>query len=288
MIPLLASAYCKSKKKCKLPVMQDNLPLKAPPTSKGVSAPSRKLATWVPAALLGGGLLGLLVAHSTIFYLGLTALGAALLVLRLLRRGGLSSRAQDAGLRDLMTQRYEELAEIRRTINRLQFLENVGVYGQKSADLLASAQERWKNFQNILPQKFSPTEITFQRYFTQAEQAYMGIVHELSTVGAVLRAISGIDEKELQRQISGLLEGDPARQNLNDRLTLRRTKLVDVAHSFELLESGLSQFDRLLVSLAELSTSAGANSADLESTFGQLQVLADRAKKYQKVATGEE
>jgi len=250
------------------------------PSQSGIvqAPPTRKFGAW-PLFIFGAVALWALsfpfYAYSPIFIIG--AYGIAR---RFLRR---ASSVELIGDATGSTNSEEESQNLRRVFAKLSFSDHVSKEGERGGHILTSLLERRKKFHQLLPAKFSPGEITYDRYFAQGEAAYIGIFRELEVISQVLQSLSGIDLKDLEKRANALKDSDEEKTALLARIKIKNDKSQQLEALFDLLEQGLTAFDHLIVSLAEIKTSSDQQSQQqLEDTFAQLKNLADRAKKYER------
>jgi hypothetical protein len=152
----------------------------------------------------------------------------------------------------------EEVRKLKSQINKARYLENVGKSGEAVGLLMDEAFEKWKVLEKNLAAKFDRGEITFQRYQTTAEAAFMGIMGNLEIASHLLQ----------QLNVASKGSADGLAKDIGARIDLgRRT---------------LSELDRLGIELAKIETDSAQSSKSLESTLNELSVLAERAHKYSK------
>jgi hypothetical protein len=144
----------------------------------------------------------------------------------------------------------------------------------------------FQNFQEILAQKFSPSELTYGRYLGIAEQVLLAGLDNLERVCLALKSVSTADVGELQARIAELeSETDAgAREEmatLRQRLKLREEQ-TDLAEKLLLQnEKALTELDHVTAKVATVVTEKGRAELDLEQAMEELRRLAERAEKYE-------
>jgi hypothetical protein len=205
------------------------------------------------ALLIAGGAvilkgISLLVSLALVF--GLISLAFGVKVQRAPSPQELALRAEEA--------RAEQLKQLKRTISKTQYLENVGDLGERAAAQLGHIQERFSSFQGLLSQKFNPSEITYGRYLAAAEQTYLSILDNLSLAAARLNTLEAME---------------PSAQTRTEQ-----TSRVNELFNFN--EKAIVEFDRVSLALSDVQTRQGNSSVGLDSAMAELTELAARAKKY--------
>jgi len=235
-----------------------------------------------PAVSLSGGLLvaggvsAFFFSGIGIFSISALGLGAMILMSQaLLRRSQTPVDAFD----QVDSAQEMKFKEIKRTISKAQYLENVGDLGERVASQLGQISERFKKFEKLLPLKFNPDEITFGRYYSGAEQTHLAVIDNLTLAAATLATISTTDPKQLDSQIKSA-PPQPELESLLERKSLRDKQIEKIKDLLALNEKAITEFDRFSQALTETQTRKGESNAGLDATMEQLKELAARAKKY--------
>lgn len=260
-----------------------NLPnqrqVKGTPEKSGstpVSVRLRPAVTVTGLILLVGGMISVLSAGFGLF--STLAIGAGVAVLitnRLLIR---SSQPLLDGANQVEANRELKLKELKRYISKAQYLEHVGDLGEKTAAQLNQISERFKKFQDLLALKFNPSEITYSRYFSAAEQTFLSILDNLHQAATSLNNISSMDPTYTDDQLKGNGSGDMVA--LKERKSLREKQVSIVTELLSFNEKAITEFDRVSTALSEVQTQRGQSDTGLETAMAELAELASRAKKY--------
>lgn len=257
--------------------------VKENPITGLVSVRLRPAVTATGLVLLIGG--GVSILSSGLSLLSAFAILVGFVVLvtnRLLRR---SSGSLLEGANKVESQRETKLKELKRYINKAQYLENVGDHGEKTAAQLNQISERFKKFQDLLALKFNPGEITYARYFSAAEQTFLSILDNLHNAATSLNNISAIDPTYTDVQLkeharnAGVSDGKE-KEALQERKVLREKQISIVTELLAFNEKAITEFDRVSTALAAVKTQPGQSDTGLEAAMAELTELANRAKKY--------
>lgn len=199
------------------------------------------MGTWLPGVILLGS--------------GLTLLTIALI--RKVRAVEVSAAVAASLLEE------PALREARQQIQRARFVEGAESRGDKLGDLVDNMWLRWKTFEKLIGQKFSPTEVTYGRYWAVAEATLRGHLANLRNAGELLTQWSLA-----------------ARNTAQEGKALAASLQLEADERLQLGEKTLVEFDKLCAELARVETSAGSSAAALEATLQELRVLAERAQRY--------
>lgn len=160
----------------------------------------------------------------------------------------------------------------------------MGDLGERTAQQLTQISDRFKKFNHLLEQKFSPSEITFGRYYSAAERTFLAVLDNLNRNATSLENLDAIDPNYIEEQLKKL-SIDPSKNreeinSFNERKMLRekQTNIVNEILSFN--EKAITDFDRVSTALSEIKTQSGHSDVSLDSAMEELTELANRAKKY--------
>lgn len=179
--------------------------------------------------------------------------------------------------------RAARLKERSRYIGKARYLTRVGKLGEHAADQLQQATQQFKSFDDVLALKFAPTELTFARYRGAAEQTYLAIVDNLSSVATILHSIDVIDPDAIDRRLAEIAGQDGASveaQSLTERKALRAQEMARAVARLSFNEEAITEFSRLRATLAAIRTQKGEADVGLESAIAELALLASRAQHY--------
>lgn len=143
-------------------------------------------------------------------------------------------------------------------------------------------EEKYNNLCNILEKKMDPSELTFIRYSTMAEQVYKAGLDNLESAYLAKKSISAINVKDIA---DNLLEGDQTKLNPSEKAKAERLKLHnDQNERANFLigqnEEALTQLDHVTTRLANIKTEQGHAAMDIEQAMSGLSDLIKRTEKY--------
>ncbi len=152
---------------------------------------------------------------------------------------------------------------------------------------LKRLRQKYEAFQSLLQRKLDPSELTYSRYLGMTEQVFLAGLDNLNRVTNILQGVRVIDADHIR---SRLLELDQAGQRstvqeqeyqaLSERLQLRQTQLEKTETLLMQNEAAMTQMDRIMAAIAEMDTTRGRATMDMESAMQELQRLASRAQEY--------
>lgn len=237
-----------------------------------------------PAAvgILGG--LAAAVLGPSMLFLAPAAAGAAL---------GLGGWIVDYTVRrdkhaaDYLRRLQEALAgRVDQTIARLrgEFEESSFEPGLAQLDAL---KEKYEAFEALLRRKLDPGEMTFTRYLGMTEQVFLAGLDNLTRISDALKGLSAIDVQHVARRLRHL-ESDGIESPAQDReiaALKQRMELLERQRSridawLAENEGAMTQIDQAMAAIAEMDTSRGHASLDIESAMAELKLLAARAPAY--------
>jgi hypothetical protein len=238
-------------------------PTSAPPRSSsevgfgsGLPAPRVTLlrpALLVPLAVGVGGTAILLVTSHWI--LGLTGVllgfGAAglLLLTRALAQKSLEITAGSASAED------GRLRELSKRLAQLTYQASTQKQAERAVTQLDALKARWKSLGLILGEKFNPTEVTYDRYFSTASSVRLAILKNLETIGQILVGMGETSNSPVTARVEEILGFNAA---------------------------ALQELESVAVALAQVQTSR-EGLVPMEHLLEDLRSLAERAKKYESL-----
>jgi hypothetical protein len=230
-----------------------------------------------------GGLAALLLSPMTLF-LATAAGGLGLGLGAWLVNGALRRERYASAYLQRMHQLLQ--GQVEQSIGRLQQeLEQAGL--ERGLSQLRRLRAKFQVFQELLARKLDAEELTYSRYLGMTEQVFLAGLDNLSRVVSIQQGVSAIDEahvsarlQELDRQGQRGPVQEQEYQALSERLALRQTQLDKTETLLMQNEAAMTQMDRIMAAIAELDTSQGRASMDMESAMQELQRLASRAADY--------
>ncbi|MDQ7091948.1 MAG: hypothetical protein Q9M50_15160 [Methylococcales bacterium] len=152
----------------------------------------------------------------------------------------------------------------------------------KQLTLLAN---KYQNFEEILGTKLSPTEMTYARYLSMAEQVYLAVLDNLDNVFLTLKSISAVDTVHLNQRLASL-EADNSRSAkkekaiLTRRLTLYKQQQQRTTEIILANERALTELDEVSAKIASVQMNKGRADLDLDSAMEALRHLSERTDQY--------
>jgi hypothetical protein len=144
---------------------------------------------------------------------------------------------------------------------------------------------KYRNFEEILGSKFSPTEMTYSRYLSIAEQVYLAILDNLDKVFLTLKSISAVDKNHLSERLNSL-EQDQSdlagheKETLNKRLALHQQQLDRSSDMILSNERALTELDEVTAKIASVQINKGRAGVDLDLAMEELRRIAERTDDY--------
>jgi hypothetical protein len=219
-----------------------------------------------------GSLASVIVAfsHATIFLdvfaVGGIAIGLVSFALNYVFRGAsyVQKQAEIAGVAA-----WEAgLRELKHALSKLQYEAGLEKPAEQAVEQLSQAERKFRAFERLLSEKLSPSELTYGRYETAAQQVYLAVLDNLRSLSGRLQAAASTDAEYARAH------------GQTDRLALRDQQLAAAAETLAANERALTELDRVSAAIAALVTRHGLASADLGTLVGELEELAGRARKY--------
>lgn len=214
---------------------------------------------------------------ATLFWLvgGLFALSAANWFWQVfVRREKNASRIAQRVARSLDKKRKKALGKLRKELAEIG--DPVGLRQLKSFEA------KYRNFTDILDRKLEPTELTYIRFVTAAEQVMLGGLDNLEKVTLLTKSVSAIDAKYIEREITRLKgRVDPDATERTEALRARRellhSRITEASNLHRKNETALTQLDAVTAAVAEADTQTGRADVALEVALKDLQRLTERA-----------
>jgi len=156
------------------------------------------------------------------------------------------------------------------------------VNGIKQLELL---KVKYHNFEEILSSKLSPTEMTYSRYLSMAEQVYLAVLDNLDKVFLTLKSISAVDKNHLTQRVAILEKGTSPtaakeKETLSRRLNLYQQQQNRAAEIILANERALTELDEVSAKMASVQMNKGRAEFDLDIAMEELRNLAERTDQY--------
>lgn len=249
-----------------------------------VSTAAQRPLTIYPAALsVLGGVFAVFI-DANVFSLAALGAGAAITSVSWLWEYFVRGN-QHAG--DFIRRCREELETKRRAaLGQLEKdLRDAG--DQRGLKQIQLFKDKYQNFVEILSRKLDPTELTYQRYLTIAEQVFLGGLDNLEHAALAMKSVSAIDVAHLESELSVLErdDSDAAKKRVAEkraRLSLRESQLLRASALLLENEKALTQLDHVSAKIADVKTKQGRAQVDLEDAMAELQHLILNTENYSR------
>lgn len=142
---------------------------------------------------------------------------------------------------------------------------------------------KYENFHAILDRKLDPSEITYNRYLSIAEQVFLNGLDNLENAAIALKSISTIDRGRIARDMQNLdndnsVAGQQRLAELKTRLSLKDEQINRVNELLLTNEKALTQLDHVATKLANIDTRQNRAHVDMEDAMQELQHLISRTE----------
>jgi hypothetical protein len=214
--------------------------------------------------------------------MGTSVVAVGILAVALHRRSKVSTLriASQVAPQGFDPNREERLKEIKKRISKVRYLENVGTLGEKAAIQLEQISDRSKGVDQVLLSRFNPGEITFARYQTAADQAFLAVLDQLDWAATALNTMDSMKSIESMKSMKSTKSVQDPSGDLNERQDLRDQQRKNIEEILKLNEQAITELDRLSTALNAIQTRSGESSVGLKDSIEELTELANRAKKY--------
>ena len=223
----------------------------------------------VPVAIGGVVAVGLIVAHHLI----LAILVGVILFGRIAFAKAFANVPNGVKAEPAGPALSEEAKSLRRQLGQAKYLENIDTkLAERAINQFEQILDRQKQFSKSLDLRFERSEMAYERYNTAVSQVCSAVIDQLKRIGELLNQLSAMNLKQVEQQ------------GLTERLEMGKKLEANLSDYFSKNEAAITELDRLILALNEVKTSksnpGAGSSGDYEALLGQLQELAERAKKY--------
>lgn len=225
-----------------------NLPVKAKENTPAVMRPSISLG------LLGISALGVLLTPLDLLFFITGGLGILLFIAGNLVNKSMSATQDSLAHPDPFSLSMKETGQ---ALVQTKYMEKVSREGERAHRQLQTLEERWKMLVSTLNKKFSPGEITYDRYLRAIEEITGLLLQNLKLLASNLRSM----------EIMGA--SDP-------QFAVTKT---DSEELMRLNDEALKELSNLSQNLS-LVNAGGSTSDNFEASLEEIRKLADRSKKY--------
>lgn len=160
-----------------------------------------------------------------------------------------------------------------------QYLENVDNLGEKLFSQYELLNEKFAFYVKLLGSKFSPSEITYQRYFSAVENIYQALNDNFLKLHNSLNILSKVSIKDLRQQLE-ITSDVKQKHSLQEQINSFELGLEKTKELLELNQKAIFELEKLSFSLNDIKNSQTASEEDLKVMMKDLKELADRAHKY--------
>jgi phage repressor protein C with HTH and peptisase S24 domain len=177
----------------------------------------------------------------------------------------------------LNREKMHKLSKLRKELIQVESFNGI-----KQLELL---DVKYRNFEEILGSKLEPTEMTYSRYLSIAEQVYLAVLDNLDKVFLTLKSISAVDKEHLAHRLKAL-ENDQSALAEKEKETLTRRQLLhqqQLDRSADMIlanERALTELDEVTAKIASVQMNKGRADLDLDIAMEELRRLAERSDKY--------
>jgi uncharacterized coiled-coil protein SlyX len=187
----------------------------------------------------------------------------------------------------LEAHREDVLRKLQKDFRQLRELEGFTEFAEQGGSQFKKVEKKFSNLKELLDSKMEQGEITYARYSGTAEQVYLSVLDNLHAISSLLKGVETIDVKYIRSRLEAIAEQESLGQadsdeieTLNARLALRDDQLHQVNQLLTRNEVAMTQIDNTTAAIAQMKTSRGEASTDLDSAMQELEVLAKRAGAY--------
>ena len=179
--------------------------------------------------------------------------------------------------RRLAHEKKQKITTLKQQLNDVDSLKGI-----KQLELV---ENKYRNFEDILNSKLSPTEMTYSRYLSMAEQVYLAVLDNLDHLYLTLKSISAVDKTHLTESLYHLEDNNSAtaekeRKTLNKRLHLYEQQQTKTATIMLANEHALTELDQVSTQMASVQMNKGRADLDLDQAMDALHHLAERTDQY--------
>lgn len=177
----------------------------------------------------------------------------------------------------LSREKKQKLSKLRKELKQVESHQGI-----KQLELL---DVKYRNFEEILSSKLEPTEMTYSRYLSIAEQVYLAVLDNLDKVFLTLKSISAVDKEHLDYRLK-TLDDEQSSQAEKEKETLKRRQLLhqqQLDRSADMIlanERALTELDEVTAKIASVQMNKGRADLDLDMAMEELRRLAERSDKY--------
>jgi hypothetical protein len=242
------------------------------------------------AGLLGTlavGLFGISVFPASIALGGLSVGALSWAYHYLLKGDKIAARYAESLLRDLETHREEVIAKVSKDLTLLTEDPKLTEFASQALKQFKMISDSFEAIRSTLSDKLKPSELTYGRYISSAEQVFLAVLDNAVVITSILKTLSRVDTAYIQERISSLEklsnpdEADrQEHRTILERLQLYENQISKVNNLITKNEVAITEMDKMCAALTELRTVRGQAQVDLESAISEMEQLAKRVQTY--------
>jgi hypothetical protein len=161
---------------------------------------------------------------------------------------------------------------------------------EHGAKQLEQFKRKFETLVEILKSKFDAGQLTYNRYYSIAQEVYLAGIDNLNDVVIALKTMRSIDLKYIDTRISELNKKDLANKAVQKEIdALQRSKQSYLSQEEKINsliaenETALTQIDDATVAISEITKSTNKEAqVDMENSMIALTELANRTKLYSR------
>jgi hypothetical protein len=161
---------------------------------------------------------------------------------------------------------------------------------EHGAKQLGQFKLKFDALRDILKSKFDAGQLTYNRYYTIAQEVYLAGIDNLNDVVIALKTLKSIDLKYIDTRLAELKKKDPENKAVSKEvealLRSRQSYLAQEEKINKLIaenETALTQIDEVTVAISEITKSVNKEAqVDMENSMAALAELANRTKLYSR------
>jgi hypothetical protein len=146
-------------------------------------------------------------------------------------------------------------------------------------------RHKFDTYVDVLDDRFNPTELTFVRYMSVAEQVYLSALDNLQNAVTSSKVLQTTDIKELKQRLTKLGESvndELERAALNERVSAFESTQKEIAELIVLNEQALATLDSVSAAVARTKVSKGLAESDIETAVNELSRMGAQLARYHK------
>lgn len=150
-------------------------------------------------------------------------------------------------------------------------------------------EHKFQTLIDILKTKFEPSQLTYERYYTIAQEVYLSGIDNLASILLAHKTVNSIDLNYINTRLNELPSNDSNKAILKERSALQRSKQSyenQLRKNEELIadnEAALTQLDDASISIAAINRPNEKESQlDMENSMKALAQLVEQSQYYSK------